>query len=561
MKRILLSALAIFALFNAKAQSPAYPKKYFRNPLNIPILLAGNFGECRPGHFHSGMDIKTGGHENEPVFAAADGYISRIRMESGGFGHGIYITHPNGYTTLYAHLNNFIPRIQAYVRQQQYAQQTWAVDLKFSPAQFPVKGGQQIAWSGNTGASTAPHLHFEIRNTKTEHPLNPQLFGFDMVDTKAPVVTKLAIYSQPLALYDLAPEQYKLSAQKGIYRPNTDTVYTTYGSAGIGITADDYMNGSDNTLAPLSIAWYADDKLQGSIRLDDIGYDETRYINAYADYSTRFKSGQWIQCLFRLPGNALGKIYNNLNKDAGIIKVQEGSPKRIRIELMDAAGNKSVIAFVLAQRGPEQLPPAKTIAAAAGKVFVYDTPQASFYLDDAQLYTAVTGSVKPVNNSGAGLRIFSPNIPVHHSFDLHLKAATVVPFSHRDNVAVMYSDGKDTSGKAASVAEKGFYKAAVSGFGTYWLQTDTSGPWIKPAGAVTGNLGTAKRISFKADDALTSIQTFRGELDGEWILFEQHGNNWFYEMDEHCAAGPHALVIKATDENGNTTTQRYAFTR
>src|SRR4051812_21873328 len=165
--RPLLFFTALFACSVSLAQKPDYPQDYFRNPLDMPILLAGNFGECRPGHFHSGMDIKTAGVENKPVYATADGYVSRIKMEPGGFGHALYITHPNGYTTLYAHLNDFIPALQQRVRQQQYAKESWTVDIQLQPGQFPVKQGDQIAWSGNTGGSTAPHLHFEIRDTKT----------------------------------------------------------------------------------------------------------------------------------------------------------------------------------------------------------------------------------------------------------------------------------------------------------------------------------------------------------------------------------------------------------
>ncbi|MEO6833295.1 MAG: M23 family metallopeptidase, partial [Chitinophagaceae bacterium] len=142
--------ILLLASFSASAQPPHYPQHYFRIPLDIPVELAGNFGECRPGHFHSGMDIKTKGTENHPVHAAADGYVSRIKMEPGGFGHGLYITHPNGFTTLYAHLNNFNPALQAYVRQHQYEQESWTVDLQLTPSQFPVKKGQLIAYSGNT---------------------------------------------------------------------------------------------------------------------------------------------------------------------------------------------------------------------------------------------------------------------------------------------------------------------------------------------------------------------------------------------------------------------------
>src|SRR5262245_35924347 len=192
--RNFLALLILYLPVNTFAQAPDYPQNYFRNPLDIPILLAGNFGECRPGHFHSGIDIKTQGVENQVVRAAADGYISRIKMEKGGFGHALYITHANGYTTLYAHLNDFVAPVQKYVRERQYKNEKYELDIDLTPGQFPVKKGEQIAWSGNTGASTAPHLHFEIRDSKTEHPVNPQLFGFAIADNMPPVPTLLAIY-------------------------------------------------------------------------------------------------------------------------------------------------------------------------------------------------------------------------------------------------------------------------------------------------------------------------------------------------------------------------------
>ena len=171
---ILRTFILLFLPIIGYSQGNPYPTNYFRNPLDIPILLAGNFGECRPGHFHSGLDIKTQGKENLPVYAAADGYISRIKTDKGGFGHALYLTHPNGFTTLYAHLNDYAPFLQEHLREQQYRNKRWNLDLSFTPDQFPVNKGQQIAWSGNTGSSTAPHLHFEVRDSKTEHPLNPQ---------------------------------------------------------------------------------------------------------------------------------------------------------------------------------------------------------------------------------------------------------------------------------------------------------------------------------------------------------------------------------------------------
>ena len=255
-----------FCSFVANAQQSGnislYPQDLFRNPLEIPILLAGNFGECRPNHFHSGIDIKTGGKENLPVHAAADGYVSRIKMEKGGFGHALYITHPEGFTTVYAHLNNFIKPLQQYTEKMQYEKESWAVDITLRSDQFPVKKGEQIAWSGNTGASTAPHLHFEIRDTKTEHPLNALLFGLPVTDTRAPVPAQLSLYDMNQSIYNQSAQTIKLKKQEDIYTTSKDTIEVNTDKLGIGIHVNDFMNGSHNTLNFYTAAWYMDDVLQ-----------------------------------------------------------------------------------------------------------------------------------------------------------------------------------------------------------------------------------------------------------------------------------------------------------
>src|SRR5215467_8908764 len=175
-----------FLVFSLPTESfgqskPNYPKYYFRDPLGIsPMEIVANFGELRPDHWHMGLDIRTKQKENFPVYAAASGYIARIKVEKFGYGRSIYINHPNGLTTVYGHLNKFFPALEEYVTEQQYKNQSWEIELSFDKKQFPVFKSQLIAYSGSTGNSAGPHVHFEIRNTKSTKCLNPLLFGFPM---------------------------------------------------------------------------------------------------------------------------------------------------------------------------------------------------------------------------------------------------------------------------------------------------------------------------------------------------------------------------------------------
>ena len=585
-----LAAALLFVPLCASAQKskqPAgtYPQDYFRDPLDIPIFLAGNFGECRPGHFHSGIDIKTKGEENQKVHAAADGYISRIKMEKGGFGHGIYITHPNGYTTLYAHLNDFAPAIQQYVREKQYEAKRWDVDLQLSPSQFPVKKGQQIAWSGNTGASTAPHLHFEIRNTKTEHPLNPDLFGLPIVDKKAPVPSELVLYRGDIYepthvlynsdVYLAAPmvarlvkkgDTYKpVEKAEGFYRTKKDTLMVPGGMIGVGLNADDYMDGSDNTIAFYTAELFMDDSLQSAIILDDIGYDETRYINAYADYKTKELQHKWVQCLFQLPGNRLDGIFHNLNSNKGRLMLTDEKVHNVRIVLTDDKGNKSTIAFYVKPfKVDDNEAAVDGVPFYANKANKFSDPNVSFSLDERQLYDDINFRF----SKKEGDHIFSDKymlhysyIPLHHYFELKVKPNKPVPFDLRSKMVLMYNDGKDDEGKAAAVADDGWYKASVRNFGTYWLDVDTTAPAIRSLQKNGAALTTAKQITFEAKDAMTSVKTFAGYLDVKWICFEQHGNSFFYKFDGHCSKGKHELIFKAADENGNERQAQLTFTR
>jgi hypothetical protein len=559
MRKLIL--LACMLPFMSSAQK--YPQDYFRNPLNIPILLAGNFGECRGGHFHSGLDIKTGGKENLPVFAAAEGYISRIKMDKGGFGHAIYITHPNGFTTLYAHLNNFTPSVQKYLREQQYRSEKWDLDLQLDASLFPVNKGQQIAFSGNTGSSTAPHLHFEIRDTKTEHPLNPQLFGFDIKDKTAPVPLEIAIYDLRKSIYSQSPKLVGLKKSGVIYQPMNGKIVSGSNVTGIGIHVNDYMDGSENTLNFYKADLWVNDKPVSEIELDDIGYDVTRYLHAYADYKTKEQKNKWIQCLFRLPGNRLEHIYRQEAGD-GEISLAEGASAAVRIELTDNNGNTSVVEFILQVENVAADGPQKCNAVfKAGKTNNFDDLNLSFSLPETALYDDVcfVFSADEKANSLGAYKVGDYYIPVHNYFDLDIKPERNIAFDLRDKLAMVYTDGRNANGRAALQGEKGWYSASVRNFGTYSLVVDTVPPIIKPVMKEGSNLSKAGRVSFTIKDAISSVKKYRAELNAKWVVLEQHGNNFFYEFDNRCPKGKNNMVISVSDENGNESTLKYNFTR
>ncbi len=572
-KYLSLLALSFCSILSINAQNiKGYPQGYFRNPVDIPMVLAGNFGECRPGHFHSGIDIKTQGKENMPVYAAAEGYVSRIKLEKAGFGHALYITHPNGYTTVYAHLNKFAAPIQKYAVEQQYKNKSWLLDITCPPDQFPVKKGDQIALSGNTGNSYAPHLHFEIRNTQSEHPLNPQLFGFDIKDDIAPKPTQLALYDMSKGIYEQNPRMFPLTKKGDSYVPNTDTIIVNNDQIGVGVVVNDYMNGSDNTLNFYTAELNMEKTNFIKITLDDIGYDVTRYVNAFADYKSKQLTGEWIQCLFQMDGNRLDTIYSyntyyRKYTEHGKLEFSKNlKAKPVEIKLMDAAGNTAVINYHIKyipeeKKEQQQCPEENKLTVFKEKN--YGNANISFTLPDDALYESLCLDFKQTpdaNSYSDKFSIHKPYVPMHSYFILRIRPNKAIPFKERYKIALIYSDGKSEKGTAA-MYDNGWYKTKVREFGDYRLIADVTPPTITPDKPKGTDFSNLNRISFTVKDAITSVKSFNAEIDGEWICFEQSGNTFFYEFDEHCPKGKIKMIITASDENDNEQKLSYTFTR
>ena len=545
------------------AQNEPYPQDYFRSPINFPIVLAGNYGECRANHFHAGLDIKTKGKENEVVVAAAEGYVSRIKMEPGGYGHALYISHPNGYTTVYAHLNDFSPKIQKYLRQQQYALKKWRVDLQIAADVLPVKKGEQIAKSGNTGGSSGPHLHWEIRDSKNEHPLNPLLFGIKINDTRPPKPTRIGVYKGNVSVYQQKPDIQNLKLKNELYQPDTDTIFVQDNLMGLSIAVNDFMNGSSNTLSLHTAEWFLDDRPQGKIRIEEIGFDETRFIHAFADYSIKQTQNYWMTCLFKLPGNQLRQVYENLNAHSGKLDLSDGQAHELKIEIRDAFDNVSVIKCIV--KGTKE--PALTNTCdeiQTNNKRAIELPEVQIQLGNNVVYDKVCWEMKTKPESGKAIsnvyQILDANIPAHERFTLRIKPTKSLSPEQKDKVVMAYSDGRSTDREAAERSHD-FYQARVRKFGNYWLETDTNPPSVSCNISNGTKVGSGQRINFSVKEKETSIKSFDVWANGQWLCFEQRGTNWFYNVEEHLPKGKIQLKAIAMDENGNKKTMHLNINR
>ncbi len=540
-----------------------YPKGYFRNPLNIPIDLSGNFGELRPNHYHMGLDLKTRAAENQPVSAAADGYIARIKIEPAGFGRAIYINHPNGYTTLYAHLNDFNPALEKWVKEQQYRAESWAIQLELPPGLFPVKKGDFIAYSGNTGGSQAPHLHFEIRRTSDEVNLNPMLFGFPLEDHTKPRLIRLAIYNRQASIYETSPLLLPLKATASGYATASSVITIRSPRISLGLSSFDTHDGSNNQNGVYEVQLFVNGRPESAFRMDQISYNSTRYLNAHIDYRGKSLGGPFIQLLFPLPGYS-PSIYS-LQAGSGLLEFEEGEVKQLRIVVKDAYGNSSVVNARVQYISQGSAIP----SVPSGKMFYpqmldgWEGPECEFYIGERCLYDSVHVRYASMTSSTPGAvsalhAIGAPYIPLQESYLIRIKPNKSLTTADKARTVMQWFSG---SRKDVQKVEwqQDWAAARFRDFGYYQLLVDDQPPEVVMLAPLTAK---SARIAFTIRDNLEKFKNVRAELDGKWLRFtNDKGRNFYYRFDEKCAPGTHRLVISAEDEAGNRTVKEINFTR
>lgn len=564
-----ISGLIVYLVFVSGfvfSQTPHYPKGYFRWPLNLKPEIVANLGELRSNHWHMGLDIRTAQKENQMVYAAAAGYIAKIRVEPFGFGRAIFINHPNGLTTLYAHLNDFNPALEKYVTDQQYKLQSWPVELTFTPQQFPVTKGSFIAYSGNTGGSQGPHLHFEIRDTKTGKCLSPLLFGFPLQDNVPPTLVKLAMYNRSFSLYEQKPQFFALKKAGAVYTiPKMPVLKTSLNKISFAIQAYDRISGSNNQDGIYSAKLFFDEKPIDGFEIDSISYDETGYMNAHIDFRYKYNGGPYVQHLSQLPGD-FGPVYKQYSGD-GIIYLNDTNLHTIRIEIKDAYGNLSPLNFSI--QYDENLVsssehPSMHQHFLPDHVNVLEKPGFEMYMPENCLYDTVPALYYTINKQGKGSlsamhSINDPSIPVHGSFTVRIKPTEHLPAKWNDKVVLQreYGDKKNTR---KAVVQNGWLVADFDDFGNFQAFLDLEPPTINGLGnGDTLNLSSSSRILLSPADNF-AVKSFRAELDGQWLRFtNDKGRSYIYKFDERCPDGIHELKVTVEDIVGNTTTKTWWF--
>jgi len=331
------SFLILLFSFSIKAQN-------YLTPLDIPIILSSNFGELRKDHFHSGIDIKTHGITGYPVRAIEDGYISRIRISTGGYGRVLYIDHPDGNTSVYAHLSKFSPKLQKFVEQKQIAMQMNEFEMYFAPNFLAVKKGEILAFSGNSGHSGGPHLHFEIRDTKTEEPLNPLKFYPQIVDKRPPIAQSIVIYNLSDSVFNpnYLSKELPLYFYHHKYIPNSSAILNVSENFSVAVRALDKMTNSPNRFGVYKLQLLLDDSLRFEIIYNRLSFAEQKGVNALMDYPRFISANKKMYRLFKLPNNDL-MIYNpNYN---GIMHLSDSKIHTVKILLFDINNNKSLVQF------------------------------------------------------------------------------------------------------------------------------------------------------------------------------------------------------------------------
>ncbi len=541
-----------------------YPQDSFRSPLDIPLILAGTFGELRSDHFHAGIDIKTQQRQGLPVYAIADGTVTRIKVSHWGYGKALYIAHPNGHTSVYAHLQKFSPEIEAYIKRIQYEKRSYEVEVFPDFGELGVKKEDLVAYTGNTGGSSGPHLHFEIRNSISEKPTNPLLYGLEVRDATSP--TLMEVYGYPLssdAQVNQSQNKIQLNFRRqadGTYL--ADKVYAS-GTIGFGVVTFDRQDLAANKNGVFSIQQTVNGKVYTDFDFTSFSFKETRYINTLIDYEHYSRYRKRIQRCFKTNGNHLG-IYNKLYND-GKIMVNNGMTYKVKILVADLEGNTTVLNIPV--EGKVQEIQVEREEKESENFLIANRPN-NYKLGNSSVYfpadTFYEDFYIDLKNSGDTVQIHNTSIPAHKRFTISFDVSGIEA-EKREKMFIARLSKSGKIGYESTYKRGANFTTKTRHLGTFTLATDTIAPKIRAKNFKNKQwLTNYKYLSLHISDDLSGIDSYRATLNGEWILmeYEPKKRTLTYNFDDKILDQKQCeLKVIVTDNVGNTSTFNSHFYR
>ena len=548
----------------------------FRSPLDIPLYLAGNFGELRSNHFHTGIDIKTQGVEGKAVYSIYEGYISRIKISTGGYGKAIYIRHPNGYTSVYAHLKKGSKRIEEYIQNKQYQKESFTIEIFPKKGELQIEKDELIAYSGNTGSSGGPHLHFEIRETASEEPVNPLLFGFKIQDNIHPIIKGIRIYELDsesfVSPYPGSAIGFPVEGKYGKYKLIGNQQIEAHGHVGLAIHTYDLLNGYPNKCGIYRIELKVDSELVFIQEFEKLNFSHLRYINTYMDYPLYKDGRKYYHKQFIGENNRL-KIYP-VKINNGILTFNDDKIHQINYTIFDSYGNSSKISFQIKSLSAVPTPIKREKINTTALNFTVRGP--NFYNDEnisldippMALYENMefsTSTTKQVKSTiGPIFLIGNEDIPLQKNFTLSIKNPSI-PNGFEDKTLFVIVDENDNLSAMGGEYFNGEMKLKSRYFGKYALAIDSIPPRIKTVNiSANKDMSTYNTFSLKIADELSGIGKYRGTIDGQWILMEYDvkTETLSYRFDnDRIAKGKHHFSLFVSDEMGNESWYEADFIR
>jgi len=562
MKHIFLMYLCLlFASAETSAQAIDPAETNFISPINHTLKISGTFGELRSNHFHSGIDIKSSnGHSGDPIICVEDGFVSRIKIQLSGYGKALYIDHPNGYTSVYGHLKNFHPSIEAFIRDQQYAAESYTLDIYLSENEFTFSQGDTIAIMGNSGRSYGPHVHFEIRNTITEEPINPYIFDILPQDQVRPTIKNVMIYSMDDKKNTLKQVKRKAIKNGSRYTLKNNTIEVDGWRASVGVESYDFMDDVWNKNGVYKYSLWVDDSLHYSYEFDQFSFDQSRYINSCIDYTCKSKKSIKLLRFYKEPGNKLTSFSPAGQK--GVFPVYLDKPRSVKITTEDFSQNKSELNFLVKRKAEvsEQVADNYNYLLLYNKENIIGYNGCTISIPDGSIYNDMGIRMNVEKGSSPtdymDIQFGKKSIPLHRYVTMNIDI-TSIPDSLRSKLCLQYIDG----GKSKSfggIVQGSKFVVKANRMGKYKLTTDTVAPTITSENK-SYSKKPGSRLKYKISDNFTVLGS-AAELaldvyiDGMWTLssYDLKYDTVFVHLPENLQKGSHLLLMKVTDHRGNT---------